>query len=391
VNLGFRAWLAATTVSTLGDSVTFFALGWAASSYGADAAGLVLTLGSLPLAVFILLGGAVADRFGIRRTMIACDAAMVLVMVAFAAHAVGGATVTGLCLLALASGTATALRRPAEGAFPRLFADDEELARVMARVSIAQQAARFSGPPLAGLLLASGGLALTAGGDAATFALVLLTLCLVRPPREAQVVRTGEPVLAAIWSAMGAAVRTPGLVPLLLGVTALAASALTVVMLSVPLVGRDRGWSAGETGLVAASWIAGSLVVTAVVAWRGPAGPPARVLGPVVGAAGILLLAGTGSVALGAVAVGLLGVGTAVWTTVALPLFVRLTPPDKLARFQSLLHLAQTGATLVALPLVSAVAGVWGPDASLVLTAAIMLATSVPRWPALTPRPALLD
>jgi MFS family permease len=49
-------------LSTLGDSVTFFAI-------GAGAASLVMTVESVPLCLLILVGGVVADRYGVRRVM----------------------------------------------------------------------------------------------------------------------------------------------------------------------------------------------------------------------------------------------------------------------------------------------------------------------------------
>ncbi len=377
---GFRVWSVATATSSLGDSVSYFALGWAAAAHGPDVAGLVLTLGSIPLCFLILLGGAVADRLGVRRTMIGCDLAMVAVLTVFAVHAVGGASVVGLCLLALLSGTAAALRRPAEGVFPRLFVDDDALPRAMAQVSMLQQVARFSGPSLGGLLLGVGGLVLTAGVDAATFAVVLLTLVVVRPPYEARQPAATEPVAAAVWSAVRAALDTRGVTPMLLGVTAIAASVLPMVILCVPLAGHARGWSAGETGLVAGCWTLGTFVVTAVVSRWGADRPGARVLGPVVGAVGVVVLALTESVVGGAVSMVLLGVGTAIFTCTLFPVFVRVTPPDMLARFQSLLGLAQNAAVLVALPVLGAIAAGVGLTAAILVVAAVLLAAALPRW-----------
>ena len=41
---GFRTWSVAAAASTLGDSVTYFALGWAAAAHGPATVSLVLTL-----------------------------------------------------------------------------------------------------------------------------------------------------------------------------------------------------------------------------------------------------------------------------------------------------------------------------------------------------------
>lgn len=139
----FSAWLGAATLSSLGDAITFFALGWAAAGLGPGTASLVLTMESVPLCLVILAGGVLPDRVGARRTMIACDVAMAV----FALASTVGVAWWGLVVVALLSGTAAALRRPAEGVFPRLFAAErDELARRMAAVASALQVAGMAGP-----------------------------------------------------------------------------------------------------------------------------------------------------------------------------------------------------------------------------------------------------
>jgi MFS family permease len=69
----YLAWLAGVLASMLGDVVLYFALGWAASAHGGSVAALVLTAINLPRALFLLVGGAVGDRFGARRIMLGWD------------------------------------------------------------------------------------------------------------------------------------------------------------------------------------------------------------------------------------------------------------------------------------------------------------------------------
>ena len=370
---GFRPWLAASTASVFGDSVTFFAIGWAAAGFGADAASLVLTIEGIPLAVLVLAGGVLADRVGIRLTMAACDAAMVLVMAAFAVGAIGGADLWMLVAVGALSGTIQALRRPAQGVFARLFGA-EDLDRRMALVGSAHQTARTAGPAAGGFLIGHGGLPLTAGLDAATFAVVLVALLLIRPPHEP----APQPGQVSVWRSLAdgarAARRTPGVVPVLVAITGLAASVLPLVMLALPLAGRERGWTAAETGLVSGAWVAGGLVMTLVVARRGAPRAPVAVAGPVLAVAGVVLLALRTEVWVGVLAIGLVGVGTTMLTSYLIPAYVARTPPEMLARFSSLTQLAQTGPVLVATPLLGAAAGV-DVRLALGLVGAILLAT----------------
>ncbi|MEE1783166.1 hypothetical protein PUR71_09590 [Streptomyces sp. SP17BM10] len=72
----YLLWLAGTRASLAGDAAPTFALGWAASAHGGRTAALVLTAVTVPRTVLLLLGGAVGDRVGARRMMIAGDAVM---------------------------------------------------------------------------------------------------------------------------------------------------------------------------------------------------------------------------------------------------------------------------------------------------------------------------
>ncbi|NUR09051.1 MAG: MFS transporter, partial [Nocardioidaceae bacterium] len=206
----FRFWLAGATVSTLGDSLGFFALSWVAAGHGPGVASLVLTVESVPLCLLILVGGAVADRFGIRAVMIGCDAFMVAVTALFALGALVAVPVWSLVAVALLSGIAAALRRPAALVFPRMFATGDELSRTMATTTLCQQLAQTAGPSVGGVLLAAGGLALTAGVDATSFLLVLVVLLAVRPPLEPPASEPGTSIGRALAAGLAAARRTPG-------------------------------------------------------------------------------------------------------------------------------------------------------------------------------------
>lgn len=383
----FRRWVAAATCSTLGDSVSFFALSWAATGFGGGTAGLVLTCGSIPLAVLMLLGGVTADRWGIRRTMLVCDLVMALVMVLAAgalglrgplgldAHGHTGLVVT-LCAVSALSGSAAAMRRPASGVFPRLFVTPAELPQVLATVGAWAQVARIAGPAAGGVLVGAVGVGGAFALDALSFGLVSCALALVVPPRPDGGQRSGGSTWRAISASVSAARRTPGVPAALLAVSGLAASVLVLLMLAVPAFGHARGWGPSRTGQVSACWVVGSLLVTVVVARRGAPGRTVMCLGPTLGAGGAALLVWASGVSGSALGVGLVGVGGALTTTRLIPAFQELTPPTMLARFQALLQLAQTGAVLVMMPGVGFALSRTGPAPATLLLTAILLATT---------------
>jgi len=343
---GFRLWLAAATGSSLGDGVTFFAVAWVAAQHGAATASVVLTAEAVPLAVLILAGGVIADRWGIRRVMICCDAAMVAVMgfLAVVAYASGPGLVPvwALVVVGLLAGTASALRRPAGG-----------------------------------VILAAGGLTATSTLDAASFVLVLGVLLVVRPPYEPPVVARGGP---SLWCQLADGARalraTPGAGATIASIIGLAATVLPLVELCVPLAALNRGWNAATTGVVSAGWVVGGLLVTAVVAKKGMPTAALTVTGPVLAAAGMLLLAVTTDPRWGAVGVLTVGVGTSLLTTRLIPRFVTATPEHMLARFQSLLGLAQTGPVLLMTPLLGHLITTLGIRPALVVLAVVLLGTA---------------
>lgn len=374
----FRIWLVAATASTLGDSVTGFALGWAATAHGPGAASTVLAIESVPLFALILLGGVAADRWGIRRIMIVCDVAMTVTMAAFALTVgLSGSPLWLLGTAALLSGTAAAIRRPAAGAFPRLFVpggDGRELARLTATVTMGMQTARIAGPALGGVLVAGGGLTATSALDAVTFAVLAAVLVRVRPPYEPPRPAGGG---GGAGEALVVARRTPGVPAALLAVAGLAATVIPFVDLCVPLAGRERHWGPGVTGAVEAAWIVGGLAVTSLVSRRGPAGPRAAALGPVIAAAGAWTVGLSGSPWLSGAGVGAVGVGVTLLTSRLFPRFVAATPPHLLARMQSLLGIAQTGPILLATPALGLIASRIGLGAAIAVVGAVLVLTAV--------------
>lgn len=373
---GFRVWAASATLSALGDAITFFALVWVASSHGPGVASLVLTVRSIPLVGLVLAGGLAADRCGVRAVMFVCDLAMALVMAAFAIGTLWAVPVWALVALSFLSGTAAAIRRPAAAVFPRLFARDDELSRLMATVTLLLQFAQVTGPVAAGALLASTGLTVTSALDALSFALVGAVLLLIRPPLTPQPQTTATGWTTQLREGVHAACASPGVLATIAAVCGLAVTILPLVELCVPLAGHARGWNASGTSLVTAGWPVGGMVVMALVRRYGAPGPRVALAGPVAAASGALLLAVSSQLILGVAALVLVGAGTSMTTARLIPRFIDATPESMLARFSSLLQLAQVAPVLVATPLLGLAAHEAGIQAPLLLVGGALLATA---------------
>ncbi len=186
----FRYYFTARLVSLLGDAMLPVALmyGVVSLGYGASGVGYVLASQMLPLAIFVLFGGVLADRFTPRRMMMGADAVRLVVQgCAAASFATGHPPLWLLMGLAALSGTATAAFQPGVASVVPQVASD--IQRANATLRVAEAIATMAGPTLAALLLAIGDVATVLALDAGTFAvsgLCLLMLRLAAVPRPAQ-------------------------------------------------------------------------------------------------------------------------------------------------------------------------------------------------------------
>ncbi|MEU4385705.1 MFS transporter [Promicromonospora sp. NPDC023805] len=378
-----RAWLvflAASTLSQLGNSVLWFALGWAAAAHGGQVAALVLTASGLPRLLLVLVGGSVADRVGARRLLLCTESAMVMVCLALAASLQAtGPTPWLLAAAGLASGVVSAFSLPALGSMPRLLVDDAALPHAMALRQGLGQAVLLAGAPLGGILVVTVGLPVVAVANAVCFAVVLVVLAVLRPRRHV------DPSTGPLWRSLsdGARVvaRTRGLAGALVLTGAVAAVVLPVSSLLVPLLGRAAGWDAGTTGIVVGAQAAGSIGAALVVARAGTARRTGRAvaLGLAAAAGGVALVPfGAGStMALAAGAAVVVGAGTGVAVAHLGPFVLGSAPRTHLARVQAWTTLAQLAPVVVSNNLLGALAEQASPGAALYCCAAALGACAV--------------
>ncbi|MFI2362999.1 MFS transporter [Promicromonospora sp. NPDC019610] len=371
-----RAWLAflaASTLSQLGSTVLWFALGWAAASHGGQVAALVLTASGLPRLLLVLVGGSVADRVGARRLLLCTESTMAAVCLALAValHS-SGPTPWLLVAAALASGVVSAFSLPASGSMPRRLVDDAALPHAMALRQGLSQAVLLAGAPLGGVLVATVGLPAIAVADAAGFAVVLIVLAVIRPARS--IGPSAEPFWRSLSDGARVVTRTRGLAAALVLTGAVAAAVLPVSSLLVPLLGQASGWGAGATGVVVAAQAAGSIGAALVVARTGTARRTGRAvaLGLAATSAGVALLAATSAPALVAGAAVVVGAGTGVAVAHLAPFVLGSAPRTHLARVQAWTALAQLAPIVVSNNLLGALAERVSPGVALNCCAVVL-------------------
>lgn len=200
-----QAWVLSGAVSEAGDVAWYVGLAWSAAQVSSPAgAGLVMGIGALPRAIFLLFGGALADRLDGRRTMIAANFARIAVL-AVAAIVVGaqGVSLPLLLTVAVVFGAVDALYNPAAGTLPRRLVATESLVPLAAGRQLANRLAVFVGAPLGGLLIARGGLVTVMVVDAVSFAVIAVALILVVRPRLPRPEPSGDSIRGDLSAGFG--------------------------------------------------------------------------------------------------------------------------------------------------------------------------------------------
>ncbi len=179
----FRRFYAGYAASLLGTAMSSVAIAFALLGAGGTATGLgvVFTANITGMIAFLLLGGALADRLGRRRVMLAADLLRCTAQAVLAAALAAGRP--GLWLFvaaALAVGVGNGLFSPAFKGLPVQLVPPALLGDANALLATAQPAAQVAGPALAGVLMTATSSALVIAVDSGTYALSALALAGLR-------------------------------------------------------------------------------------------------------------------------------------------------------------------------------------------------------------------
>ncbi len=150
------------------------------------ALGLVGLVRVLPVVVFSLFSGVVADVLDRRRLMLVTQSAMALLAGLLAWLTFGGlSSIWPIYLLAALTSAAGAFDAPARQALIPNLVPREDLANALALNTIIFQAASVAGPSLAGLTIGLGGVAWAYAFNALSFLAVIVGLLMMRHARSA--------------------------------------------------------------------------------------------------------------------------------------------------------------------------------------------------------------
>ena len=263
----FRLLFIGQGVSFLGSMITYVAFPFQAYeiSHSSLVVGLLGVVELVPLLGSAVVGGAIADAIDRRRMMQITELAFAAASAALVANALlPDPKLWVIFVLAALMAMLDGLQRPSlEALTPRLVERDE-MAAAGALSSFRMTIGMVAGPAVAGVLIASIGLAATYGVDVATFVVSLVALRMMRavpPPAEAE-----PPSMRRILEGAAYARSRPELV----GTYTVDIVAMLFGMPEAlfPAVASDLG-GAGALGLLFAAPAVGSLLATVTSGWAG--------------------------------------------------------------------------------------------------------------------------
>lgn len=374
----FRLLWIGQAISLLGDQFYLIALPWLVLQVtgSALAMGTVLAAAAIPRALFMLLGGAVTDRFSPRTVMLGSDLLRLGLVAVLAVLTLAGLIAPWmLYVIAILFGLVDAFFYPAQGAIlPQLVRTEQLQAANMLSQGTAQLSV-FVGPVVAGALIAlldahsahattpagTHGIGLAFGLDALSFLASALTLWLITiAPRQApleEAARDGS-MLASIREGLSSVWRDA---PVRTFFIIIAATNLLVngpFEVGVPVLAHTRfAEGAVAFGLIVSAFGGGALLGT-VLAGVIPQPKPER-MGPrllvvisVVGV-GVALLGVTSWTIVATLLALIMGAANGYVMVLFMTWLQARTPPAMLGRRMSLLMLAAVGLS----PISNAVAG----------------------------------
>jgi MFS family permease len=180
----YRRYFTGELVSLCGGWVQSIAQAWFVLQLGGTGLelGVVISLQNLPPLLLAPYGGTIADRFDNRRLLILMQGFGIVQALGLAILTSAGVmTVNWIYLFSILLGVINSFQFPAMNAFLYELVPEDSLSSAIGLGSVTMSVGRLVGPAIAGILLATLGVAACFYANAATFVLFIVMLLLVRP------------------------------------------------------------------------------------------------------------------------------------------------------------------------------------------------------------------
>ncbi|HEX9631500.1 MAG TPA: MFS transporter [Gemmatimonadales bacterium] len=291
--------------------------------------GLIEALGTVPVLLFTLYAGAVADRVSKHRMVVATQAFAMVVAFGFAVMVwLDLATIGAIAVLAALLGVATAFDIPARQSFFVEIVGKEDLASAIALNASAFNATRVLGPAIAGMLIGVVGVAACFLLNGLSYVAVLAALLAMRIPSSRHRVIPPRSAWSNILEGLRYVAGEARTRVLLLNVAVMSICGLPALTLLPVLARLELGQGAREYGWMMSAVGGGALIGALTVATVANRIPKGRVVGwaAALFGASVAALGFSGSVLVALVILTVLGLAMITTTALSNMLLQTLVP-----------------------------------------------------------------
>jgi MFS family permease len=373
----FRLLLTGQTVSSFGNSISNIAVPFQLLALGASPLqlGITVAIETVSAVAFLLLGGAIADRWQRRTLILASDAVGGAVVAVLAGlSAVGALRIEHVYVAAVALGAAQAFLSPAFNAIISELVPAEILRAGNAARLLSRSAARIAGPTVGGLVVAFVSPAAAFAVDALTFAFSFVSLLFAHPDRRT--IAHSSSIVADIGDGFGYIFRYRWLwtTTLYFMFVNVAYAGQSGVM--TPLLIRDTlGGDARVFGYVNSAYGVGTIVAGLVVAQVTMRRPGRPMFGfELLAALAVLAVGLVPSLPVLLAAMAIMGISLASSTVIWQSLLQRLVPAHVLGRVTSIDLLGNSVINPLAPIIAAALIGPVGPAGTFAIAGVYALA-----------------
>jgi MFS family permease len=315
------------------------------------ALGFVTTLQFLPVTLFALYGGILADRLPKRRTLMVTQSLLLIQAVIFSIlTATGVIQLWHIYILAMAQGLVSAIDTPVRQAFVVEMVGREELVNAVALNSMTFNSARILGPSIAGLVIAKIGIAPALYVNAASFIAVIFALYKI-DEKKLFVVPASRQQAASAWKRLKEGLaytwHTPEVLVIMIMLAAIGTFGYNFTVLIPLIAGYVLHTDPQGYGALSSALGIGSVIAALSTAYAKDLRMRRLLLGGAAFSALLALLAVTPVFAASALLLAGLGVSGIIFSTASNSLLQLIVPDELRGRVMSLNVLLIMGSTPV--------------------------------------------
>ncbi|MCI3222566.1 MFS transporter [Streptomyces sp. NP-1717] len=329
-----------------GDFILLIAMGWTAIQLGG--AGAVTTLmlaATIPRALMLIFGGAVADRFGPRHVLLRTTSARLVLLAVGTVVVHSSQSLTPLVVISLLDGLLFGLASPSAGSVIPHLATHDQLPRANSLYAMVTRVAPIIGSPLGAWMVAAGELWPALLVATVTCAISLGTLFVVTKGMEPPERTPGRSLVRSSGDGLRLLVSHPRLRWTFVAALCLDMAFGWPIDVALPLLVQENGWGVHAIGVIIAAFSTGALVSSALGAFLAHRIPlVVRFVVSGVGiAVGILLMALMPSVLTIAVTGAAVGLMTGLNGPAIVTVYQQAAPKDRMGSALATLTLASIG------------------------------------------------